>query len=74
MATADEPESGAIVGGIGLLAAGLVGLRAFSSEIASMLDKPSKRVWLATVVFMLFATALSWRIWSVSLPALGGAS
>jgi hypothetical protein len=74
MATADEPESGAIVGGIGLLAAGLVGLRAFSSEMASALEKPSKRVWLATVVFMLFATALSWRIWSVSLPALGGAS
>jgi hypothetical protein len=74
MATADEPESGAIVGGLGLLVAGLVGLRAFSSEMASALDKPSKRVWLATVAFMLFAAALSWRIWSVSLPALRGAS
>jgi hypothetical protein len=74
MATADEPESGAVVGAIGLLAAGLVGLRARSSEMASAKGKPSKQVRLATVLFTLFAMALSWRIWSVSLPALGGAS
>jgi hypothetical protein len=74
MATADQPVSGAIVGSLGLLAAGLVGLRAFSSEMASALDKPSKRVWLAIIVSMLFAAALSWRIWLVSLPALEGAS
>jgi hypothetical protein len=74
MATADEPESGAIVGAIGLLAAGLLGLRAFAWDMARSLRNPSTRFRIATVLFMLFVLTLAARIWSVSLAGLGGAS
>jgi hypothetical protein len=76
MTTAEEAASGALVGAVGLAASGLVGLYTLKTTMAEALEGATPAVGrqgrAATVLFILFATALATRIWSAALPVFAG--
>lgn len=74
--SAESDASAALVGGLGLLAAGGLGLRRLGQGLRAELAAPDGRLSLlagtALAAFTLFAAVLAGRIWWLLLPMLGG--
>lgn len=75
--TSSSRFGAAFCAGVGLMLAGVFGLRAFLASIGAPIGKASAGVrtmsGFALAGFAIFATALSARVWWSSLPIFGGA-
>ncbi len=74
--SAESNTSAALIGGLGLLAAGGLGLRRLGLGMKAALEAHDGRLPLlagtALLAFALFATVLAGRVWWLALPMLGG--
>ncbi len=75
--TSSSRFGAAFCAGVGLMLAGVFGLRAFLASIGAPIGRASAGVrtmsGFALAGFAIFATALSARVWWSSLPIFGGA-